>query len=118
MSTGEQMTALVIEAEDPIDNRIKLRTGGKGVVRVLVDGNPDPIYVARGFKLDRDHWPVVGMELPVTIDPAAPEKFEIRWDEVPSMEERAAANDPTLVDPVGRGRKRRRRCSHLARPGP
>ncbi len=98
---AEQMTGLVIEADDPLDNRIKLGRSGKGQVRILVDSNPSPIYVARDFKLDKDHWPVVGMELPVTIDPAEPGKFEIRWDEVPSMEQRAAANDPTLADPVG-----------------
>jgi hypothetical protein len=105
MGTGEQMTALVIEADDPLDNRVKLGRAAKGTVRILVDAKPNPIYVARGFKLDKDHWPVVGMELPVTIDPADPGKFEIRWDEVPSMEERAAANDPTLADPVGTRKK-------------
>ena len=97
----EQMTALVIEADDPLDNRVKLSKKSLGMVRILIDTKPDPIYVGRRFKLDRDHWPVRGMELPVTIDPADPEKFEIRWDEVPSIEERAAANDPTLADPVG-----------------
>ena len=99
------MTALVIETEDPLDNRIKLGKSGKGEVRILIEAKPNPIYVARDFKLDKDHWPVVGMELPVTIDPADPEKFEIRWDEVPSMEQRAAANDPTLADPAGATRK-------------
>jgi len=105
MGTGEQMTALVIEAEDPLDNRIKLGKSGKGMVRILIDAEPDPIYVARSFQLDKDHWPVRGMELPVTIDPADPGKFEIRWEEVPSMEQRAAANDPALADPVGARKK-------------
>ncbi len=95
------MTALVIEADDPLDSRLKFGRSGKGQVRILIDAKPDPIYVARDLKLDKDHWPVVGMELPVTIDPDEPEKFEVRWDEVPSMEQRAAANDPTLADPVG-----------------
>ncbi len=97
---AEQMTALVIEAEDPLDNRFKFGRSGKGEVSILVEAKPNPIYVARNFNLDKDHWPVVGMELPVTIDPAAPEKFEIRWDEVPGMEQRAQANDPTLADPA------------------
>ena len=105
MSSVEQMTALVIDTEDPLDNRIKLGKGGKGQVRILVEAEPAPIYVARDFKLDKDHWPVVGMELPVTIDPADPGKFEIRWDEVPSIEERAATNDPTLADPAGAKKK-------------
>jgi hypothetical protein len=99
------MTALVIEADDPLDNRIKLGKSGKGTVRILIDAKPNPIYVASDFKLDKDHWPVVGMELPVTIDPADPGKFEIRWDEVPTMEQRAAANDPTLADPAGTRKK-------------
>jgi hypothetical protein len=103
--SAEQMTALVIEADDPLDNRIKLGRSSRGLVRILIEAEPSPIYVARDFKLDKDHWPVVGMELPVTIDPADPGKFEIRWEEVPSMEERAAANDPTLADPAGARKK-------------
>jgi hypothetical protein len=99
------MTALVVEADDPLDNRITFGKGGLGSVRILVDAKPDPIYVSRDFKLDRDHWPVCGMYLPVTIDQACPERFEIRWDEVPSISERAAANDPTLADPAGTRKK-------------
>lgn len=94
------MVALVIEADDPLDNRITLGRS-KGTVRILIDAQPDPIYVARDVKLDRDHWLVPGMQLPVSIDPAHPEKFEIRWDQIPSMVQRAAANDPTLTDPAG-----------------
>ncbi len=99
------MVALVIEADDPLDNRMAFGRSSLGTVRILVEREPDPIYVARDFKLDRDHWPVAGMQLPVTIDPAHPESFEVRWDEVPSMMERAAANDPTLADPVGTKKK-------------
>jgi hypothetical protein len=95
------MTALVIEADDPLDNRIKLGKHSHGIVRILIETKSDSIYVWGRFKLDRDHWPVCGQELPVTIDPAHPKTFEIRWDEVPSIEERAAANDLTLADPVG-----------------
>ena len=115
---AEQMTALVIEADDPLDNRIKLGRSGKGQVRILVNEKPSPIYVARDFKLDKDHWPVVGMELPVTIDPADPGKFEIRWDEVPSMEERAAANDPALADPVGAKKKAQQALLESGAAGP
>jgi hypothetical protein len=104
--------ALVIEADDPLDNLAEARlrrinvTGPEslGVVRILIESEP-PIYVARGFELDRDHWPVVGMQLPVTIDPADPGSFEVIWGEVPSMSQRAAANDPTLADPVGSRRR-------------
>src|SRR4051812_9508506 len=45
------------------------------------------------------------MEVPVTIDPARPDAFEVDWAAVPSMADRAAANDPTLADPMGAGRR-------------
>jgi len=103
---GERMVALVVEAEDPLDNRIKLfGKSGLGRVRVLIAAEPDPIYVKGDFKLDREHWLVPGMQVPVTIDRADPEGFDIRWDEIPSMAQRAAANDPTLADPVGTRKK-------------
>jgi hypothetical protein len=98
---GETMTALVVEADDPLDNLVKLGKQARGTVRILIETEPAPIYVAGRFKLDRDHWPVRGMELPVTIDPAKPDQFEIDWDAVPSIEERAADNDLTLADPAG-----------------
>jgi hypothetical protein len=105
---AQRRIALVVEADDPLDNlaearrAVSLVTGRQslGVVRILIDAEA-PIYVARGFELDRDHWPVRGMQLPVTIDPADPGSFEVNWDEVPSMQQRAAANDATLADPVG-----------------
>lgn len=99
------MVALVIEADDPLDNRIKLGKSSLGTLRILIATQPDPIYVTRDFKLDREHWVVPGMELPVTVDRADPANFEVRWDEIPSMEDRAALNDPTLADPVGTKKK-------------
>jgi hypothetical protein len=45
------------------------------------------------------------MEVAVTIDPARPDHFEVDWGAVPSMEDRVAANDPTLADPMGAGRR-------------
>jgi hypothetical protein len=109
---GERRLALVVEADDPLDNLATARSQSYvfsgpmslGVVRILVAAE-SPIYVARGFELDRDHWPVVGMELPVMIDPADPGSFEVIWDEVPGMTQRVAANDPTLADPVGTRRR-------------
>jgi hypothetical protein len=100
--------ALVVEADDPLDNLATARfsrslvTGPEnlGVVRILIEAEP-PIYVVGRFELDRDHWPVVGMQLPVTIDPADPESFGVNWEEVPTISQRVAANDPTLADPAG-----------------
>ena len=99
------MVALVIEADDPLDNRITFGRSSAGTVRILIDAERDPIYVARDFKLDRDHWLVPGMQVPVMVDPSHPETFEIRWDQIPSMVQRAASNDPTLADPVGTKKK-------------
>jgi hypothetical protein len=58
------------------------------------------------------------MELPVTIDPADPGKFEIRWEEVPGMADRAAANDPTLADPAGAKRKAQQALLESGAAGP
>jgi hypothetical protein len=103
MATLEQ-TALVAAAEDPLDNRTRLGAGRGGWVRILVAGDA-PIYTAARFKLDRDHWLVRGQEISVKIDPAAPQDFEIVWDQVASIEQRAAANAPSLADPIGSYRR-------------
>jgi hypothetical protein len=103
---GERATAFVVEAEPPLDNLIKLGRPSHGRVRILVGGGKDRIYVRGGrHKRDRDHWLVPGMQVPVTIDRARPDAFEVLWDEIPSMAERAAASEPTLADPIGTGRK-------------
>jgi hypothetical protein len=79
---ASRQTALVAAAEDPIDNRLRGK-GYRGWVRILVEGSP-PIFSAARFKLDPDHWLVRGQEIPVMIDPAQPEAFEVVWDEVPA----------------------------------
>jgi hypothetical protein len=116
---AQQMNALVVHADDPLDNRIKIGTHGRSQLRILVDAQPAPIYTVRGFKLDRDHWPVRGMHLPVTIDPSDPSRFEVDWARVPSIEQRVAANDPTLADPVGTQRRTMEKliASGVAGPG-
>ena len=95
------MRALVVAADAPVDNASWLSRGRyyDGNVRILIDEGSEPIYVARTFRLDEDHWLVPGMEIPVKIDPARPSEFEIDWAGVPSIEERVAANDPVLADP-------------------
>jgi hypothetical protein len=100
-------TALVVAADAPIDNASWLSRGRHydGNVRILIDEGPEPIYVARRFRLDEDHWLVRGMEVPVKIDPERPGEFEIDWAGVPSIEERVAANDPVLADPRGARRR-------------
>jgi hypothetical protein len=57
------------------------------------------------IRMTEAHWLVPGMDLVVTPDPNHPDRFEVDWDSVPSMEDRAAANDPALADPVAARRK-------------
>jgi hypothetical protein len=103
---GERTTALVVEAEPPLDNLVKVGKRSHGSVRILIGEGADRIYTLGGkHKRDKDHWLVPGMEVPVSIDPAHPDAFEIHWDEIPSMAQRAAANEPALVDPIGTRQK-------------
>ena len=102
---GIRATALVVEAEHPLDNAPPIGKTGRGTVRILVDAGSGPIYVARSFRLTPDRWLVRGMEIPVAIDPSKPDEFEVDWDAIPSIEERAAANDPALADPRAAGTK-------------
>jgi hypothetical protein len=37
----------------------------------------------------RDRWPMPGMTLPVTVDPANPENLRVEWDEVQSSRDRS-----------------------------
>ncbi len=41
----------------------------------------------------------------MAFDPNRPDRFEIDWESVPSMETRAASGDPALADPVAARRK-------------
>ncbi len=101
-SAGEVATvALVAAAGLPLTNISRLNRQDYGSVYVLADQLPQPVYVGRRFMLDEHRWLVAGMRIPIWIDPAHPEKFRIDWDSIPSIEERARANDPTLADPIG-----------------
>jgi hypothetical protein len=99
-------TALVIEATPPVTGASGWGNAGRGTVTILVDrGSEEPIYAARSLRLSEDRWLVPGMEIPVSIDPAEPKRFEVEWDAIPSIEQRVAANDPTLADPSAALRK-------------
>lgn len=103
---GARATALVVSADHPLDNRIMVGQGIRGQVRILVEvGSGQPVQATGSFKLDREHWLVTGMEVPVAINPADRDRFEPLWEEIPGIEERVAANDPTLADPIGAGRR-------------
>ena len=99
------MIALVVAADHPLDNKIKIGKKAQGTVRIVVETESDPIYAANRFKLDKDHWLVPGQEIEVSLDPKHPDDFEVDWDTIPSIEERVAANDPTLTDPLGMQKK-------------
>jgi hypothetical protein len=96
-----EMTALVVDADSPLDNMIRIGPQTWGMVRIYVEDASPPIYTAARFKLDRDHWLVAGMKIPVMIDQATPNEFQINWDAIPSMRDLVSANDPALADPVG-----------------
>ena len=53
-------------------------------------------------RMTDEHWLVPGQEVSVAV---SGDRLEIDWDQVPSMQARAAANDPTLADPIAARRK-------------
>lgn len=94
---GVRAVALVIAAEAPPQGAPTFGWDSQSTVQVLVDRR----QLTGKFRYSDKHWLVRGMEIPVFIDPARPDAFDVDWDAIPSMEERAAANDPALADPVG-----------------
>jgi hypothetical protein len=101
-----RVTALVVDAEEPVEgmggafNRL-----GKSTIRVLYDAGSGPRMPSRSDHLKEEQWLVPGMNVPVFVDPADPDRFEVDWTAVSPIEERAAANDPTLADPAEARRK-------------
>jgi hypothetical protein len=99
--TKVRTTGLVVGTSDPIDNKLRLGNRYRGWVRVIADIGGRRVNAVNRFDLTEKRWLVVGMEIPVRVDPEQPARFEIDWDAIPSMQERVAANDPTLADPIG-----------------
>ena len=102
---GMRATALVVEADAPPHGAPLVGRGSHGTVRILVDTGSGAAPVSGKFKYKDDRWLVPGMEVAVTIDPVRPDQFEVDWGAVPSMEDRVAAGDPSLADPIGAGRR-------------
>ncbi len=100
-------TGLVVGTTDPVDNKLRLGNRNGGWVRVLADVGGNQVNAVGRFDLTEKRWLVVGMEIPVRVDPDKPRGFEIDWHAIPSMEERVAANDPNLADPIGAQRRAR-----------
>jgi hypothetical protein len=101
-------TALVIEAPAPPEGGPHVGPGSGLPIKVLADlGSGRATYQCK-VRLGEAHWLVPGMDVRVKFDPGRPERFEIDWDALGSMEARAAANDPALADPIAA----RRRVAH------
>jgi hypothetical protein len=105
--TKVRTTGLVVGTTDPVDNKLRLGNRNGGWVRVIADAGGNRVSAVGRFDLTENRWLVVGMEIPVRVDPEKPGGFEIDWDAIPSMEERVAANDPTLADPIGAHKRAR-----------
>ena len=120
VSRGISTSALVIAADVPPQGATRLSNVGKCTIRVLAEGESGPIPAARSGHLKKDQWLVRGMEIPVEIDPGEPDDFEVDWDAIAPIEDRAAANDPCLADPIGAARRvsEAMRGAGLAGPSP
>ena len=105
--TKVRTTGLVVGATDPVNNKLRLGNRNGGWVRIVADPGGNRVNAVGRFDLTENRWLVVGMEIPVRVDPEKPGGFEIDWDAIPSMEERVVANDPTLADPIGAHKRAR-----------
>jgi hypothetical protein len=104
-ATANTTTALVVEAVAPPEGVPSIGPGSNGPLRIMADlGSGRRLYDGK-IRMTEAHWLVPGMEVEVMFDPDRPDRFEIDWESVPSMEARAAADDPALADPVAARRK-------------
>ena len=102
MADGDALrtTALVVAAD------LRPEGGGPrtGNVRVVVDPGAHQRVLEAEIRLDKERWLVPGMDVEVMLSPDRT-TFDVDWDTVPTIQERVAANDPTLADPAGALRK-------------
>jgi hypothetical protein len=97
--------ALVVEATAPPERGPNISFGSRGRVRIFADlGSGRQTYDTE-IRETEEHWLVLGMEVAVIFDPDHPERFQIDWESLPSMEARAASGDPALADPIATRRK-------------
>jgi hypothetical protein len=69
-------------------------------LQVTVPGSA-PLYVEAACTVHRHKSLVAGTVLPVDVDPSAPDRLSVRWDQVPTLEERIEKRDPAILDPEG-----------------
>lgn len=102
-----RVAGLVTAANAPPQGAPSYGANSRGTIQVLID---DPVagrrrQLAAAFKFAGRHWVVPGMEVPVFLDPASPDTFEVDWQAVPAMQEQAEANHPALADPFAAARQ-------------
>jgi hypothetical protein len=89
-------TAMVVAA----DLRPESEGPRTGSVRVVVDPGARQQVLEAELRLDKERWLVPGMDMEVRLSPERA-TFDVDWAKVPTIQERVAANDPTLADPAG-----------------
>lgn len=107
-SDGEQTataTALVVEATPPSEGGARIGPGSRTLLRVVADPGSGSRVFETKVRMTAEHWLVPGMSIPVSFDARDPAGFAVDWEQIPSIEERAAANDPALADPIAARRK-------------
>jgi hypothetical protein len=100
---GEQIvttTALVVEATPPSEHGPKIGPGSHAPLRVVADPGSGSRALATKIRMTAEHWLAPGIQIPICLRTDDTEGFSVVWEQVPSMEERAAANDPALADPI------------------
>jgi hypothetical protein len=85
---------LVVRSDAPPHNAPRIGGYATGSIRVVVNGR----QLDATFRFGDRRWVTRGMEIPIRLDG---DVFEVDWDAVGSMAERAAANEPCLADPIG-----------------
>jgi hypothetical protein len=93
--------AFVLYAEAPVEHAPSFGKGSQRSIGLLIDSGAGGRQVTVHAKHDAEKWLVPGMDVGVRVDPGDAANVEIAWDELPSIEARVAAGDPTLVDPIG-----------------
>jgi hypothetical protein len=67
-------------------------------LQVAVPGQ-EPVLIEHDGNVIREKTPVAGSVLPVDVERDDPTQVRIRWDEVPTIEQRIADRDPLIFDP-------------------
>jgi hypothetical protein len=74
------------------------RWSARVLLRIAVGGG-EPVFVTHECTVVREKTPLAGMVLPVDVERSDPTVVRIRWEEVPSIEQRLASREPLILDP-------------------